>query len=261
MVSGDYTFLLQHVIKMRRSCFDTDFVSQIKLAKLPLIHCFGSNLKIVKCIKMYYFTRKQGRPKKKNQSCSVFFSNTSRLWNFGNPTIFFVSLVPTHVVCERLSVMHYTFQLPEILVHNSLSSPTQVFQECWSGVPPPPNENLDRSWHFELIWSTPPLKMKIWADLGSLSLSWSGVPPPPQMKIWPDLGTLSLSWSEVPPISLTLWYTSGGSKGGARDARPPRVKILLFSCSFRPKKLVSTPTLGVGAPPGENPRSATVHDW
>ena len=43
---------------------------------------------------------------------------------------------------------------------------------------------------------------------------------------------------------------SGGSKGGARDARPPLgVQILSFSCSFWPKKLVSTPNLGVGAPP------------
>ena len=30
MVSGDYTILLQHVIMIRTSCFDTDFASQIK---------------------------------------------------------------------------------------------------------------------------------------------------------------------------------------------------------------------------------------
>ena len=43
--------------------------------------------------------------------------------------------------------------------------------------------------------------MKIWADLGTLSLSLSGEYPPPlpKMKIWADLGTLSLSWSEEPP--------------------------------------------------------------
>ena len=41
MVSGDCTFLLEHVIIIRRSCFDTDFVVQIKLTKLPLIHCFA----------------------------------------------------------------------------------------------------------------------------------------------------------------------------------------------------------------------------
>ena len=28
------------VIKMRAFCFDTDFVSQMKLTELPLIHCF-----------------------------------------------------------------------------------------------------------------------------------------------------------------------------------------------------------------------------
>ena len=71
------------------------------------------------------------------------------------------------------------------------------------------NENLARSWHFEFELvrriPPPPWKMKIWPDLGTLSLSWSGeYPPPPwKMKIWPDLGTLSLSWSgEYPPPPL-----------------------------------------------------------
>ena len=37
---------------------------------------------------------------------------------------------------ERLSAMQQQARLPEILVPNSLSAPTQVFQECWSGVSP-----------------------------------------------------------------------------------------------------------------------------
>ena len=40
MVSVHCTTLLEHVTIMSTSCFDTDFVSQIKLTKLPLIHCF-----------------------------------------------------------------------------------------------------------------------------------------------------------------------------------------------------------------------------
>ena len=49
-------------------------------------------------------------------------------------TPFYLSdlLVSTYVVYERLSVMRYTFQLPEFLVQNSLSVSTQVLQECWS---------------------------------------------------------------------------------------------------------------------------------
>ena len=39
-VSCDCTTLLEHVIINRRSCFNTDFLLQIKLAKLPLIRCF-----------------------------------------------------------------------------------------------------------------------------------------------------------------------------------------------------------------------------
>ena len=39
--SGDCITLLDRVITVRTCCFDIDFVSQIKLNKLPLIHCFG----------------------------------------------------------------------------------------------------------------------------------------------------------------------------------------------------------------------------
>ena len=70
------------------------------------------------------------------------------------------------------------FQLPEFLVQNSLSVPTQVFQECgvqstslailrdfgfelFHNSPPPAsatNENLARlrDFGFELVWSIPP---------------------------------------------------------------------------------------------------------
>ena len=43
--------------------------------------------------------------------------------------------------------------------------------------------------------------MKIWADLGTLDLSWSAPPLPLKMKIWADLGTLDfeLVWSNPPP--------------------------------------------------------------
>ena len=29
-----------YIIKMRTSCFDTDFISQMKMTTIPLIHCF-----------------------------------------------------------------------------------------------------------------------------------------------------------------------------------------------------------------------------
>ena len=38
--------LPEHVVKIRTSGFDTDFVSQMKLTTLSLIHCFGC----VKCM-------------------------------------------------------------------------------------------------------------------------------------------------------------------------------------------------------------------
>ena len=42
MASVHCTTLLGHVTIMKSSCFDTDFVSQMKLTTLPLIHCFKS---------------------------------------------------------------------------------------------------------------------------------------------------------------------------------------------------------------------------
>ena len=90
-------------------------------------------------------------------------------------------LVYTHVVCERLSAMQEQARLPEFLVQNSLSAPTQVFQECWSGLQPPPLENkkLARTWHmgFELVWSTPTLNENLarLRDFGS-ELVWSRPP-------------------------------------------------------------------------------------
>ena len=86
-------------------------------------------------------------------------------WKLERWSVFHL-LVFSYVLCERLSVMNYTFQLVEFLVQNSLSAPTQVFQECWSGVPllPLKIKNLSRSWHFgcELAYSNtpPPRKWK-----------------------------------------------------------------------------------------------------
>ena len=127
-------------------------------------------------------------------------------------------------MCERLYAMQQQARLPEFLVQNSLTAPTQVFQECWSGVnPPPPKMKIWLDWGtLDLTWSgvshliTPPMKilldwgtldlswsgvspqMKIFLDWGTLDLSWSGVSP--QMKIFLDWGTLDLSWSGVPPL-------------------------------------------------------------
>ena len=49
-------------------------------------------------------------------------------------------LVSAYVVCERLSVMQWLAPVGWLCVKNSMSAPTQVYQELWSGVthsPPP----------------------------------------------------------------------------------------------------------------------------
>ena len=125
-------------------------------------------------------------------------------------------LVSTHVVCERLSVMQ---GLPQYGMANLCSK----FLEC-------PYSSISGM----LVWTTTlPQKKKIWADLGTLDLSWSRAAPtpneklgrswhfgfelvwstplPPKMKIWADLGTLYLSWFGVPPppknenLAASVW--------------------------------------------------------
>ena len=107
-----------------------------------------------------------------------------------------------------------------------------------------------------LVWSTthsppPPLtptKKNIWADLGTLSLSWSGVPPlPPKMKIWADLGTLSWSglhpppkmiiWADLGTLSLSLEYTPSKNDNLGRSwhfefesgVHPPPPKMIIWA--------------------------------
>ena len=89
-------------------------------------------------------------------------------WDKLKVTLFrhFWNLVSLHTrsvwesICDTLP--HSSYQnlarLSEFLVRNSLSAPTQVFQKCWSGVPPlplPPSK-----WKFGQI-----LALGTWAGL------------------------------------------------------------------------------------------------
>ena len=92
----------------------------------------------------------------------------------------------SETICDALSHSSYQNLAAGIFVQNSFSVPTQVFQECWSGLNPPPCQ-----------------KMKKWADLGTLGLSWSGVTPSPPSE---NLGRschfgFELVWS-TPPLGL-----------------------------------------------------------
>ena len=57
---------------------------------------------------------------------------------------FLVSLVSTYVVCERLSVMHEPAGVVENLVQILQFTPILQYR-----IPPPPNENCQKSWHFD----------------------------------------------------------------------------------------------------------------
>ena len=133
-------------------------------------------------------------------------------------TLYYVwfSLVCTHIVCERLSVMQDQAWAVKIVCLKFLECPTEVFEECgvqsipppqkckfgqdlglqvWVGpespIPSPPlHEQLVRTWDFgfELVQSTPPPPMNIWPVFVTLDLSWSRGHPPSQnmvgMSVW-----------------------------------------------------------------------------
>ena len=68
-------------------------------------------------------------------------------------------LVSTHVVCERISAMQEQARLPEFSVQNSLSAPTQVFEECGAQSTPPPTPTMKIwTWDFgfQLVQSNTP---------------------------------------------------------------------------------------------------------
>ena len=110
--------------------------------------------------------------------------------------------------------MHYTFQLVEFLVHSSISG-----MLVWS--PPPP----------------PPLKIKIWADLGTLSLTWSGVPhtlppPTPTPEFQGARMRRLISVSPVDTISLFSGETSAYHGIDLLSAAPAVLPRSCSSCSF-----------------------------
>ena len=60
-------------------------------------------------------------------------------------------LVSTYVVCERLSVMHEPAGVVENLVQILQNTPILKYR-----IPPPENENCQRSWHFDFSVSEYP---------------------------------------------------------------------------------------------------------
>ena len=99
-------------------------------------------------------------------------------------------LVSTSVVCHRPSAMKGlpVFGMAIFFAQNSLSAPTQVFQECWSEPPPSP---------------LPPPKMKIWANLGTWDLTWSG--PPLKMKTYILMWNLVCGIDRLPILSSLIY--------------------------------------------------------
>ena len=115
------------------------------------------------------------------------------------------SLVSTHVVCQRLSAMHYHIpvRIFWIFGKNSSSAPTQVFEECGLESPPP------RTWLFgyELVCSTspppPPHQGLVWELVcGDLSLYPPRIPSRLHWRRRPPVQT----WIRIPSLMATLNY-------------------------------------------------------
>ena len=133
---------------------------------------------------------------------SLFFS---RPISFVRLSCSFVSplLVSTYVVCERLSVMHEPAGVVENLVQNSTVYPYSAIQNTPPPLPPPPkmkivrnlgtltfqlqntpppNENCQKSWHFDFSVAEypppPPRKLKFRQILALCDFSVLEYPPP-----------------------------------------------------------------------------------
>ena len=106
-------------------------------------------------------------------------------------------LISTHIVCERLYVMHH---ITRILCSKFLECPTKVFEEC--GVQSK-NENCQRGWdfRFELVQSNP-----LRPEKENFIRTWdfefwvAKTPPPPPIKIWSGLGTFSFELPRIPRL-------------------------------------------------------------
>ena len=88
------------------------------------------------------------------------------------------------MVCERLPAMQEQTRLVKFLVQNSLSAPTQVFEECGATYSPPPFQNLVRTWDFRFEFVLPPSPQQT-QKFGQIEGLWILVgpeytPPPPQ---------------------------------------------------------------------------------
>ena len=120
--------------------------------------------------------------------------------------------VSTHVVCERLSAMHYHIPVTRIFGWEFLEFPHSSISGMLVWSTPTPNENLAwlRDFGFELVWSTTPPPspppMKIWPDCETLDFSWSVVPPPPNVNLarLRDFG-FQLVWITTPPHHPHTW--------------------------------------------------------
>ena len=90
MVLDHCITLLEHVISVRTSYFDIDFASQVKLTKLPLIHCFvmSSN----SSLKRIVFSC-QSRDLKCNAQCwKLWFMFLWPVWIFFSVIVMFLKL-------------------------------------------------------------------------------------------------------------------------------------------------------------------------
>ena len=110
-----------------------------------------------------------------------------------------VHLVSTYVVCERLSVMHEPAGVVEILVQILQNTPILKYS---FRIPPPENENCQRSWHFVTFQfqnTPPPRKLKFRQILALCHFSVSEYPPSQKLKFRQILALCHFSVSEYPP--------------------------------------------------------------
>ena len=140
-------------------------------------------------------------------------------------------LVSTYVVCERLSVMHESAGVVEILVQILPEYP--LFWSTVSEYPPPQKWKLSES--KSESFRIPPLKMKIVRESKSESFR---IPPTPKMKIVRE------SKSESFRIPLPKWKLSESPNLRVSEYPPPPKWKLSESPNPRVSEYPPPPKIG-----------------
>ena len=130
---------------MRTSCFDTDFVLQMKLAKLPLIHCFEKNGNLMVSVNKPFnvpleswtsilSTSDNGelQMRYRDSYLKYYFKTSKKAWTFKFPVyLCFTSITISLSRCNTYHEDPLDVFPGCVFVYTRLGEPTHHVVYCW----------------------------------------------------------------------------------------------------------------------------------